>query len=111
MPTLHPGGYDSRWRLRATRRPERSRRKPYATNSPLWIEVTHVTVASKPVARFDGTTDACMDREVPVWTTESIMIDAGRLCTNRGPRQSPVLTAERLTLTCYYTALVTPALL
>src|SRR5919199_5582157 len=59
------------------------------TNPQVWTEVTHVTISSKPVARFDETMDARMDHEVPVWTTEAPMIDAGRPCTKAGRRQSP----------------------
>src|SRR2546423_5705480 len=61
------------------------------TNPQVWTEVTHVTVSSTPVERFDGTMDTLMDHEVPVWTTKSLMIDAGRPCTNRGRRQSLAL--------------------
>src|SRR5438132_1016277 len=59
------------------------------------IEVIHVTVSSTPVARFDGTMYAHMDHEVPVWTTDSNMIGAGRPCTNVGRRQSPALLHPR----------------
>src|SRR5205085_12593584 len=48
------------------------------TNPQVWTEVTHVTVSSTPVARFDGTMDTLMDHEVSVWTTEAPMIAADR---------------------------------
>src|SRR5438105_2251554 len=81
--TLAIGGWDRRGnRSRASAR-------RYVTNPHVWIEVRHVTISSKPVARFDGTMYARMDQEVPLWTTASSMIVAGRPCTNADRRQSP----------------------